>query len=384
VRRAGSRVRVTAQLVTSADGAQVWSERYDRMLTDTLVLEDEIAAAIAGRLRVELAGDEGNRQRSPVDAEAYAAYLEGRYHFARGTPDELAKAGACYQRAIARDPQLAIAYDGLAELHWFLGFFGGVPPKEAFSASTWYALRALELDDTLAETHALLAMLRKELDYNWPEVDRELRRALDLNPRSPLVRLRHAISTLLPHGRVDEALSELEEMVQTDPLSLFTRWWLAVMAMLAHRFDRTIDEGRHMIDLDPHHFLGHWARGMGLDGKGAVSEAVEELRRAHELSGGMPFTLGFLAYAYGRAGHRDEVYRLLDGARIASATSYAPPSTFAFGYIGLGEWNAAFEWLDRAIEARDPLIMPIKTYVFLTPVRDDPRYLALLTKLKLA
>jgi eukaryotic-like serine/threonine-protein kinase len=363
VRRAGSRVRVTAQLVTTGDGAQVWSERYDRELTDALLLEDEIATAIAGRLRVALAGDAPERRRSGVDAEAYAAYLEGRYHFARGTPDALAKAGACFERAIARDPRLAIAYDAMAELHWYLGFFGGVQPREAFSVSTWHALRALELDDTLAETHALLGMLRKELDFNWPEVDRELRRALDLNPHSPLVRLRHAISSLLPHGRVDEAMTELEAMVQTDPLSLFTRWWLGVMATLAHRFDRAVAEGRHMIELDPTHFLGHWVLGMGLDGIGAPTEAVAELRRAHELSGGIPFTLGFLAYACGRAGDRDAALELLESAQRASATSYVPPSTFAFGYIGLGAWDTAFEWLDRSVEGRDPLIMPIKTYV---------------------
>ena len=139
------------------------------------------------------------RQPPPVaDAEAHAAYLEGRYYFARGTPDALAQAMACYERAIARDPDSALAYDSLAELYWYLGFFGNVPPREAFSLSTWNALRALELDDSLAQTHALLGMLRKELDYNWPEVDRELRRARQLNAESPLVRLRYAISGLLP------------------------------------------------------------------------------------------------------------------------------------------------------------------------------------------
>ncbi len=384
VRRAGTRVRVSAQLITASDGSHVWSERYDRELTDVLVLEDEIAAAIAGRLRVDLARDERERQRPAVDAEAHGAYLEGRYYFARGTPDALAKAKACYERAIARDHRFALAYDSLAELHWFLGFFGGVPPREAFSVSTWHALRALELDDSLAETHALLGMLRKELDYNWPEVDRELRRAFELNRQSPLVRLRYAICGLLPHGRVAEAMTETEGVLQTDPLSLFTRWWVAVAAMLARRFDRSIEEGRHMIALDATHFLGHWALGMGLDGTGAVAEAAATLQRAHELSGGMPFTLGFLAYACGRAGRRDDARALLEGAQRAAATGYVPPSTFAFGHIGLGEWNAAFEWLDRAVDGRDPLIMPIKTYLFLDPVRDDPRYRALLAKMNLA
>ena len=158
-----------------------------------LALEDEIAAAVAARLRVELAATSADAGTPVVDAEAHAAYLEGRYYFARGTPEALAQAKACYERADRRStPAFALAYDSLAELHWYLGFFGNVPPREAFSLSTWHALRALELDDTLAQTHALLGMLRKELDYNWPEVDRELRRARQLNPgvaaRAPALR----------------------------------------------------------------------------------------------------------------------------------------------------------------------------------------------------
>ena len=383
VRRAGSRVRVAAQLIDAGSGAHAWSERYDRELTDALALEDEIAAAIAGRLRVELAGGEVERRRPAVDAEAYRAYLEGRHHFARGTPDALAKAGECYGRAVARDPRLAVAYDALAELHWFLGFFGGVPPREAFTASTWHALRALELDDTLAETHALLGMLRKELDYNWPEVERELRRAFELNPRSPLVRLRQAISLLLPVGRLDEAVDELEALVRTDPLSLFTRWWLGVAALLARRFDRTVEEGRHMVELDPAHFFGHWVIGMGLDGRGEAEGAIRELERAHELSGGIPFTRGCLACACGRAGRRERAVELLEGAERDAAAGYVPPSTFAFGYAGLGQWDAAFEWLAKTCEVRDPLIMPIKTFYFLDPIRDDPRYQALLRRMNL-
>lgn len=384
VRRAGNRVRIATQLVSANDGGHLWGERYDRELTDVLALEDEIATAIAGRLSGELVRGERRTPRSPVDAEAHAAYLEGRYHFARGTPDELAKAAACYQLAIARDPGYALAYDSLAELHWYLGFFGGVPPREAFSVSTWHALRAIELDDTLAEAHALLAMLRKELDYDWKEVDREIRRALELNAQSPLVRLRDAISGLIGQGRVEEGLAEVEGVLRNDPLSLLTRWWAGVFAMLCRRFERVLEEGHHMVALDSTHFVGHWLLGMGRDGLGAPEEAVEHLERAHQLSGGIPLTLGFLAYAYGRAGRREDALALLDQARRAAEKTYVPPSTFAFGAIGLGDWDSAFEWLGKAIEARDPLVVPIKTFAFLDPIRADPRYRALLSRMNLS
>jgi len=383
VRREGRRVRVTAQLVSTGDGSHLWSERYDREMTDVLVLEDEIAEAIAARLRVELTGSGRERPQPVVNPEAYAAYLEGRYYFARGTPDALAQSRACYERAIALDPNAALAYDSLAELYWYFGFFGNVPPREAFSQSTWYALRALEIDDTLAQTHALLGMLRKELDYNWPEVDRELRRAFELNRESPLVRLRYAISGLLPHARNDEAMVELERILQADPLSILARWWMAVCAYLARRPDRAIAEGRHMIALDPAHFLGHWALGVGLNDINPGQDAVDACSKAHQLSGGIPFTLGFLAMVSGRAGLLDDARRLLVQAEQMASAGYVPPSTFAGCHIGLGDWDAALDWMDRAIEARDPIIMPIKSFPFLDPVRGDARYQALLRKMHL-
>jgi len=383
VRRSGARVRVTAQLVSTRDGAHLWSDRYDRELTDLLVLEDDVAGAVAERLRGGLRAGSGEPRRAAVDREAYAAFLEGRHHFAKGTPDALRKAAECYALAIERDPGFAAAYDSAAELHWFLGFFGNVPPRDAFSASTWYALRAIELDDTSAETHALLGMLRKELDYDWPEVDREGRRAVELNRESPLVKLRNAISGLLPHGRVVEAMAELEDVVRVDPLSVPARWWLAVMTYLAGRLDRMEEEARRMMALDPHHFLGHWTLAMQRDAVGRHAEAVTALERAHELSGGSPFTLGFLALVKGHAGRSDETRALLACAAQAAESGYVPPSTFAFSHIGLGDWDAAFEWLQKGVDGRDPLIMPIKTYPFLGPMRGDPRYRALLGRMKL-
>ena len=317
VRRAGSRVRVTAQLVSTGDGSHLWSERYDRELTDVLVLEDEIAAAIAARLRVELARGDRRRPEPVADAEAHAVVSRGAVllragHAGRPGPGDR----RAIERAIARDPNSALAYDSLAELHWYLGFFGNVPPREAFSLSTWNALRALELDDTLAQTHALLGMLRKELDYNWPEVDRELAPGARAERSSPLVRLRYAISGLLPHGprrRGDWPRSKGFSR-PTRCLFSFAGGWPSWPIWPAGP-SASIEEGRHMIALDPTHFLGHWALGIGLSETAALQEAVVSLEKAHELSGGIPFTLGFLAYVYGRAGRRDDTRRLLGACR---------------------------------------------------------------------
>lgn len=156
-------------------------------------------------------------------------------------------------------------------------------------------MRALELDDWQARAHALLGMLRMELDYNWPEVDRELRRALELKRKCPVVRLRYAICGLMPYGMLHEAVAELETGVRSDPLSLFVRWWLSIMVYLARRYERVVEEGRHMIALDPVHFLGYRTPGIGLGETGTWQEAVAALEKANDLSGGIPLTLGFLA-----------------------------------------------------------------------------------------
>ena len=384
VRCEGQNLRVVAQLVSTSDGSHLWSERYDRQLRDILALEDDIANAVAVGLGGTLGGRAQGASPRPVDAAAYAAYLEGRHHFAKGTPEGLVQAVACLTQAVDRDPGFALAYDSLAELHWYRGFFGAACPRDAFSVSTWYALRALELDDRIAQTHALLAMLRKELDYNWSEVDRELDRAVNLAPRSPQVRLRHAISGLLPHGRIAEAAAEVEDVLATDPLSLLVRWWLAVMLYLGREFDRMAEMGREMIALEPGHFLGHWVVGLAEDEAGRKAEGVEALERADALSGGMPLTLGFVGFAYGRSGNTVAAHRVLGTLRERAKGVYVPPSACAVIHVGLDEWDQALIWMDRAIEARDPIIMPIKSFPFLDPVRRDPRFLGLLEKMNLA
>jgi eukaryotic-like serine/threonine-protein kinase len=384
VRRSGERLRITAQLVSSSDGGHLWSERFDRQRTDVFALEDEIAEAIARKLLVELKYEKAERSRSVVNVEAHNALLEGRHHFARGTPEAMKQAMGCLERAIELDPSFAVAHDSLAELYWYLGFFGAVPPREAFSQGIWHAMRALALDDSLAETHALLGMLRKELDYNWPEVDRELARARELNRESPTVRLRYAISGLMPHGRIDEAEAEVAVTLQSDPLSLLVRWWVSTIALLGNRPERMLDEGRHMVELDPNHFLGYLTIGLACCEINEPEEAIAALEKARELSGGIPITIGYLAFAYGRAGRRDEALELIEQTKAAAAETYVPPSTLALAHIGLDDWDAAFDWWGKAVEARDPIAVPIKTFPFFDPVRGDPRYRALLLRMNLS
>jgi len=383
VRRAGNRIRVTAQLIKVSDGCHIWSERYEREITDVFAIQDEIAQAIADKLRVGIVLERRTVRRPTEDLEAYNLYLQGRYHLYKWTPEGLARARQCFEQAVARDPGFALVYDALSEYHWFLGFFGIIPPKEAFSTGIWAALRAVEIDDTLAETHALIGMYRKELDYNWPEVQREMKRALEMSPSSPTVRLRNVVSGLMPLGRLQESVEELKSIIQSDPLSLFNRWWLTIAHYLARDNDLAMEQARFIMEIDPAYYIGHWGIGMLYMEMGLRDKAIAALRRAAELSGNIPLMLGWLGLALARAGETGEAGELLGRLFEISRTTYVPPSSFAWIHLGLGSVDEAFTWMDRAIDARDPMMMPIKSYPFFDPLRADPRYHALLRKMNL-
>ena len=247
----------------------------------------------------------------------------------------------------------------------------------------FYALRAVEIDNTLAETHALIAQYRVGLDYNWVEADREMRRALELNPASPVVRLRYAMSGLLAHGRLDEAVAEIERALESDPLSAWTRVWLVVVLYLGRQSGRAIDEARMAIELDPTYGACHHVMGQALCLTGRFDEAIAAQRKAVELLGGSPMMLGWLGLALAKSGNTDESRALLERLHAIAAQAYVPPTSFAWIHLGLGETDEAFAWMDRAIDARDPMMVPIKTYWFLDPIRDDPRFHALLRRMNL-
>jgi tetratricopeptide (TPR) repeat protein len=353
-------------------------------LRDAFNTLSAIAQAIAAQLGITPIEDKLRAARKPTEhLPAYNLYLQGRYLMYKATPEYMAKAKQCFEDAIAADPEFALAYDSLAEIHWYLGFLGLAPPKEVSATGMFYALRALEIDNTLAETHALLGMYREQLDYNWPEVSREMARALELNPTSPVVRLRYAVSGLMPHGRIDEAVCELERALESDPLSTFTRFWLGVMFCIGRRWDEAVEQGRVALELDPTYFGAHFVIGVALREKRMFEEAVAAHGRAVELSRGSPIMLGWLGLTLARSGNTDEARAILDRLHRAARDAYVPPSSFAWIHLGLGEIDSAFEWMDRAIDARDRMIVPIKSYAFLDLIRADPRYRALLGKMNL-
>ncbi len=385
IRRSGNKIRVTAQLIDGREGSEIWADRYERDMTDVFALQDEISDVIARKLRSHLSAPPTSVAGRPPtrDMEAYDLYLRGRALMYKWTPEGIGAGRELFNAAIARDPEFAIAYDSLAELYWFLGFFAVMPPRDAFSASVWAAMRALEIDGTLAEGHALLGMLRKELDYNWPEVDREMDRARALNPESPTVRLRYSLSALMPRGRLTEAIEEMKRVVEADPLSSFGRWWLGLYLFLSRDYPSALKQGNAIVNLDPGYHLGHLLRGLSFVAQGDSQKAITSFEQASRLSAGAPLFQGFLGWACAISGRTADARRILGELRDPARPGWTPPTSRAWVHLGLGETDQAFEEMDRAIEERDPIIIPILSYPHLDPLRSDPRFPPLLAKMNL-
>ncbi len=384
-------VAVNVQLIDAGDQTHLFARSYDAALRDIFNMQNPIAhtiaeyiPAIANRVRTGEIGFHRSPKKPTGDLFAYKEYIQGR-HFLdlAGSAKPLIAAKEHLEKAIARDSEFAHAHDALAEVFWYLGYFGCMPPRQAFSAGIVYALRAIEIDNMRAETHALLGQFHKIAEYNWNEVEREMTIALQRNPNSPLVRMRYAVSGLMPHGRVQEAAAELEHALELDPLSMLVRLWLCVMLLLLHDFDRAIDEGRKLVDLDPDYGPGYWVIAVGSSYLKRFDEALAAQRRAVEFGDDAAIMLGWLGMILAYSGQPAEARKVLQKLHEKAATRYVPPCAFAWIHLGLRETDAAFEWLDRAVEECDQLMMPIKTYKFLDPIRGDPRYYALLRKMNL-
>jgi TolB-like protein len=391
VRRAEGQVAINLQLIRVEDQTHLFAKRYVADGSDIFrtqgVIAQEIAEQMLGRGADTSSSTSlavGARRKPTDNLAAYNSYLQGRFHLQKLCAEGFKKAKQYLEEALARDPEFALAYDALAELYWYLGFFGYMPPKDACSRGLFCAVRALEIDNSLAETHALLGLYSKEVDFDWVEVQREMSRALELNPTSPVVRQRYAAGGLMPLGRLDEAVAQIELALESDPLSIIIRAWLGVILWFGRHYERAIEQARQLIELDPTYELGYLIVGQVRCMERAFDDSVAALRKASELSGNSPMVLGWLGLALAQGGNVTEARALLQNLYAGAERTYVPPSNFAWIHFGLGEIDDAFVWMDRAVEARDNMMTPIKSYPFLDPIRNDPRFTALLRKMNLA
>jgi len=286
------------------------------------------------------------------------------------------------QPAIAVDPNYALAWSGLAEFHFLLGFFGFMPQKAANAHSSQAIMRALELDELLPEAHMMMAVLQTS-DYNWKGAEREFRRALELDPESEDVWLNYDWYYLVPMRRLDEAVAASRRLLELDPLSPFLQWRLGYRYHLTRQWDRTIDQCRNALELDPHYFPAHVTLGFSYIQTGKTDEAIREIETLAQIVGHIPIALGWLGWAYALTGRIGEARKLLEELQDLAQKTYVLPSSFAVIYFGLGEIDRGFDWLEKAVDERDGWILHIHVHPAFDPLRSHPRYPALLRKMNL-
>jgi TolB-like protein/Flp pilus assembly protein TadD len=390
VRLFGEQVAVNVQLVRTDDQTHLFATKYESPLRDIFHLQSSIAQDIAVHIPslTDKVGSAPLVTKPTEDLTAYTEYMKGRYEMWKGTPEAMGKAKRHFEAALAHDHRFALACDGLANLHWYLGFWGILPPDQTEPIRRFYALRAIELDPTLIETRCLSAFHPEKCNYddaysyNWTDTAEEMARVRDLSPNSPQIRVRYA-TVLMVLGHNAEAAAELQHALECDPLSVEVRFWLTEALYYGRCYERALSQARKLVELEPQHPVGSMVLGHVYLGMQKFDESVVALRRAVEVSHEFPLMLGWLGLALGLGGHRGEAKSVLKQLHHISREGFVLPTSFAWSHLGLGEIDEAFKWMELAVERIDGWIAALRSYPFLDPLRADPRFSALLCKLNL-
>jgi len=383
VQRAADQVRVTVQLINATTDAHLWAETYDRKLTDIFAVESDIAKTIADTLHAKLTGSEKSAiaKRPTADTEAYELYLKGRFFWNKRTGPDLRKAIAYFNQAIAKDPNYALAYAGLADAYVLLPPYGAASALESFPQAEAAAKKALELDDALAEAHTSLAQVLVSYDFDFEGSTREFERAIALNPNYATAHHWYGSGPPLSLGEFDRAIAELKRAQQLDPLSLIINADLGSGFVTARRYDDAIAQLRKTIEMDPHFYYAHWNLGEALELKGQLREAFAEYKKAAELNDD-PLVLSLVAQAEAKLGQRDDARKILKQLEQLATRRYVGNYAFALVHIALGEKEKAIEDLEHAYRDRvGPDIALLKVDPMLDPLRGDPRFEALVAKI---
>jgi TolB-like protein/Tfp pilus assembly protein PilF len=377
VRRSGNRLRITVQLVNAADGYDLWSERYDREIKDIFAVQDEITLAVVDALKLKMLGAQKDAmlKRYTHDSAAYEAYLKGRFHWHKRTLDGLNRSADCFKAALELDPEYSLAYAGLADSYAVLGIaeYGILPPREAMPKAKAAALKALEIDSSLAEAQSTLAHVRAFFEWDWAGAERDFQRAIELNPNYPLSHHWYALF-LAAMGRHDEAIDAENQAQQIEPLSLIINKNVGTILYYAGRVEPSIEQYRKTLELDMNFARTHLYLGVAYLRQGRFDEAVHEYEEAIRTSGGGTVPNSLLAYAHAQAGKRDEANEILNNLKERQQREYVPAFNIALIYAGLGKVDEAFAWLEKAFEERSSWLVSLRIEPLLEPLRSDRRF----------
>jgi eukaryotic-like serine/threonine-protein kinase len=351
VRKAGDRLRISAQLVSAEDGCHLWSEGYDRRTADVFAVQNEIARSVVDRLKITLA--EFPRQplirQHTQNPRAYQCYLKGRFYWTRRFHGGLNAALEQFQKAIEEDAGYALAYAGLADAYAFIAVYSVQRPRTAFADASVAAERALALDPDLSEAHTSLGFIRLQSDWNWPVAEREFRRALELDPTQTLPRLYHSWLMVL-QGDSAGAIIEARRAQEIEPLSPLVNAGTAHTLFLARRYEQAVAECEKSLEVDPNFIFPIHVMGMCRALQSRLTEAIEIGERTVLMSGHAPFYLGVLGHYYARSGASEKVRDILDELASLADTRYVPPHCLVYIYSGANDLDRAFEWQAKAYD----------------------------------
>jgi TolB-like protein/DNA-binding winged helix-turn-helix (wHTH) protein/Flp pilus assembly protein TadD len=387
IQRSGDRVLVRAQLIHAPSDTHLWVQTYERDVKDVLTMQSEIAQAIAREVQAKTSatGESGSTARRAVRPKAFDDYLQGRYlYWNKRTEENLQKAIEHFQNAIKEDPGYALPYAGLADVYNSMGTVqvGALPPLEARKQAEEAATKALALDSGLAEAHTSLGFVH-HFNWNWDAAEQSLKRALELNPNYANAHNLYA-SHLMAKGLLDEGLAASNRARELDPFSLAISVQRGFLLENARRYDEAIEQLRNVIAMDPNHYQAYWVLGHTYAASGRFPEAVAAAEKAVALSDRVPGALGILGLVYGLAGRKDDATRVLNELLELNKKRYVTPAALANVYVGLGDKEQTFFWLEKAYEERSYYIAYLNVFPIVDPLRSDPRFKDLLRRVGLS
>jgi len=383
VRRELGKVRITAQLILMKDQTHVWARQYDRDLSSLLALENEIANEVAQEIRLTLADNRGSRQEpasrtlSPEEYAAYDSYLRGRYFWNKRTAEGFQQAIKAFEEAIAKTPNYARAYVGLADTYALISGYDLAPKNETIPRAREAAAKALALDDGLAEAHASMALIAQNYDWDWPKAEAEYRKAIDLDPNYATAR--HWYSEFLTlQGRFSEALEEIERARQLDPRSLIIAADRGAVLYCARRYKEAIEQLRAVLEMEPNFPRAHIVVFAYVE-QGMTEDALRDVAEWQKVEDG-PFTWMLLAYVHGRAGHKSEAQKFLRKLEGERSRRYVDASKLVMGYLGVGDNEQALKWFEKGFSERSSALVWLKVDPVYDPLRSEPRFESLLQR----
>lgn len=374
VRKAENRLRIAVQLIDAASGFHLWSETYEREWKDIFAIQDEIGRSVAAALRVKFTAQPDSH--TSMDAEAYAYYLKGRHLFNKWTFEDVQKSFTWYERALERDPGFAKAWAASGDSHNILAYWGH-SPEVNIPLARKALTRALELDNTLADAHSMLAALHAVHEWKWSDAERRFRHALELAPGSSTTHFMYAIACLIPFRRLKEAAREVTRALELDPLSLGTQLQTGRILYFEQRYEEAIRHFSSILELDSGFREAHWQMGLVYEEQEKYPEAIASFGRALALSSESVSHAGTLGHCYAKWGKRSEAQKILSRLN-EDPDSPAILFSKALIHLGLGQGEAALVYLEHLLPARSPLLVRINLDPRFDPVRNEPKFTALL------